>query len=180
MVNRTLARRYASAVYALASEAGAVDRIGADLDRIVAAIEAGEESRRFFLAPIISRYEKERALAKVFEGRVDDVALHTLLLLVRKHREALLRAVLEEYRCLEMRARGVATLRITSARPLQAETVAALVGRIERVYETRFEPQLVVDPQLIGGVRVTTGDRRIDGTIARRLDELARTLAATT
>jgi F0F1-type ATP synthase delta subunit len=34
-----------------------------------------------------------------------------------------------------------------------------------------------VDPQLIGGLRLTMGDRRIDGSIAGRLNELARSLS---
>jgi len=35
----------------------------------------------------------------------------------------------------------------------------------------------VVDPSLIGGLRITLGDRRIDATISGRLEALARELA---
>ncbi|HEY9086432.1 MAG TPA: ATP synthase F1 subunit delta [Candidatus Tyrphobacter sp.] len=178
MMNQTLARRYATAVYSLATEAGAVERIGKDLERIVASIDATTETKRFFVAPIINRYEKERALTKAFEGRVADVALHALLLLVRKHREALLYALLDEYRTLEMRGRGVDPLVVTSARPLSSEELASVTARVERIYGRHFETRLLVDPRLVGGMRITMGDRRIDGTIAGRLQELARILTA--
>jgi F0F1-type ATP synthase delta subunit len=37
-----------------------------------------------------------------------------------------------------------------------------------------------IDPTLLGGVRITMGDRRIDGSLAGRIDELARELFART
>ncbi len=178
-MNRTLARRYASAIYAVAADANAVDRVGDQLTRICDAIEADPSAKQFFLAPVIDRYEKERALGRAFEGRVEPVALHALLLLVRKHRERLLWTILDEYRALAMHAHGVEPLTITTARPLSAQELEGLKDRIEGIYRRRFVPHVIVDPNLIGGLRITMGDRRIDGTIAGRLEQLARSLAAT-
>jgi F-type H+-transporting ATPase subunit delta len=50
------------------------------------------------------------------------------------------------------------------------------VNRLQSIYGKKFEVRQVVDPNLIGGVRITMGDRRIDGTISGQLDALARTL----
>jgi F-type H+-transporting ATPase subunit delta len=177
MALQTLARRYAIAVYTLAAQANAVERIGADLERIQECIERDEATKQFFFAPVVGRDEKERTLAKVFEGRVDEIALHTLLLLVRKHRERLLHPMIAEYRALEMGANGFEPLVVTSARNLSKEQFSAVVTRIERIFGKRFEARLIVDPRLVGGMRITMGDRRVDGTIAGRLEELSRTLA---
>ena len=106
MVNRTLARRYAIAAIGVAGERGAVKRVGADLAAVAQAIGPHGLVHDFFVAPVIERREKERVLTQVFENRVDPVALHTLLLLVRKRREALLGAIVEEYLALERAARG--------------------------------------------------------------------------
>jgi F-type H+-transporting ATPase subunit delta len=177
MVNRTLARRYATAVYSLAVERDAVESIGADLARIAEALQNDATAQQFFLAPIIDRYQKERTLTAVFEGRVHEVALHTFLLLVRKHREALLGALIEEYRVLELAGRGVEPLTITSARPLSEREIEETKNRIARIYGRAFEARVVVDPALVGGMRIAMGDRVIDGTVAGRLEELARELA---
>ncbi len=178
MANETLARRYATAVFALASDGGAVSRVGDDLATIGKAIDEDALTKGFFVAPIIDRKEKERVLLAAFEGKVHDVALHTLLLLVRKRRETLLSALVAEYRKLEMQARGAEPLTVTTARELPEHDLRALVGRLERIYGKKFDAQVRVDPSLIGGVRIMMGDRRIDGTVAGRLEELARTLFA--
>lgn len=179
-INRTLARRYALAVYELAAERDAVDRIRVDLERILSTIEGDATTREFFLAPVIDRYAKERVFTKAFEGRVDDVAFHTLLLLVRKHREPLLSAILEEYRAFEMAASGLEPLTIASARPLSRDELESVTKRIEKIYGRAFEARVVVNPALIGGMRITMGDRLVDGTIEGRLEELARTLEPAT
>ena len=176
MANETLARRYAQAVFDLAQEQSAVERVGRDLTVLSDAILSDAQTRAFFVAPIIDRKAKEQALTASFAGKTDELALHTVLLLVRKRREALLREVVNQYRAIEMNARGARPLTVTSALQLSSQQLSELVNDLEKRYATHFEVTQKVDPDLIGGVRIMMGDRRIDGSLAGRLDELSREL----
>ncbi len=129
---------------------------------------------------MIDRKEKERILQSTFAGKVHEIALNALLLLVRKRRESLLAEIARQYGALQMQARGAQPLTITSAKELSYEELRAMVGRLETTYEKKFEVTQRVDPSLIGGVRIMMGDRRIDGSIEGRLQELSRTLFAKT
>ncbi len=178
MANETVARRYAQAVFSLAADDGVTDAVGRDLAAIVDLLERDPAAREFFVSPVVDRTDKESALATTFAGKVNPIALHALLLLVRKRREALLATILTEYRKLEAQARGTESLTITTAQPLVDAELHAMVGRLEVLYGKKFDVNLRQDPSLIGGVRLMMGDRRIDGSVLGRFDELARTLFA--
>jgi F-type H+-transporting ATPase subunit delta len=178
MANETVARRYALAVFQLADEAQAVDAVGRDLHVLNDAIYEDETSKGFFLSPVIDRKEKERLLSDAFAGRAHDIALHTVLLLVRKRREALLGEIVRQYDDLQLQARGEEPLAITSAKQLSTDELRSLVDRLEKLYGKKFSVTQSVQPGLIGGVRIMMGDRRIDGTVEGRLEELTRTLFA--
>lgn len=178
MANETLARRYALAVFQLAQESGRVEAVGNDLSAIGRAVGEDAATREFFVSPIVDRADKEKAFTNTFNGRVDKIAMHTALLLVRKRREAILDDVITEYRKLELAARGMEPLTVITARELPENELRSLVDRLERVYNKKFDVSVRRDPSLIGGVRVVMGDRRIDGTVAGRLEELSRTLFA--
>ena len=62
-------------------------------------------------------------------------------------------------------------------RPERTPHLRALVDRLGARYQTIFDVTQTVDPELIGGVRITLGDKLIDGSVAGRLDELARMLS---
>jgi F-type H+-transporting ATPase subunit delta len=106
------------------------------------------------------------------------LALHALLLMVRKRREAIFADVVVEYRKLQLAARGEEPIVLTSAQPLSREELDKTVARLQALYNKKFEVKQVVDPGVIGGIRILMGDRRIDGTVAGRLDTLSRSLFA--
>lgn len=81
---------------------------------------------------------------------------------------------------MERAARGVEIVTIQSARPLAAADRTRLLAQLEAIYRKKFEVTEVVNPSLIGGLRIVMGDRRIDATISGRLSALARDLAQAT
>jgi F-type H+-transporting ATPase subunit delta len=180
MANETVARRYAVAVFQLADEQHAVDTVGRDLHVLSDAIYEDQTTKGFFLSPVIDRKEKERVLAAAFSGKAHDVAMHTLLLLVRKRRESLLAEIVRQYDVLQLQARGEEPLTVASAKQLSVDELRSLVGRLEKLYGKKFSVTQSVQPNLIGGVRIMMGDRRIDGSVEGRLEELTRTLFAKT
>jgi F-type H+-transporting ATPase subunit delta len=178
MQSEKLARRYATAVFNLAREAGTIDNVGRDLAAAADPIYGSDDVRRFYLSPVFGRKKKEDVLRKVFEGKLGDTALFTLLLLVRKRREALLPQIVTEYQKLALAASGREPVEIVSARPLSSKEVDDIVARLARTYARSFAATYRTDPALLGGVRITMGDRRIDGSLAGRFDELSRELNA--
>jgi len=178
MTSGTIARRYATAIFILARNAGILERIERDLRGIADAIAAKAEVRRFFVSPIVNRAEKAALLERSFGGRVDRIALNALLLLVRKRREALLTPIVAEYEKLVLAASNQEPLDVISARPLGAGELQRMVERLCTVYGKQFEVSASVDTTLLGGARLAMGDRYIDGSVSGRLDDLARELFA--
>jgi F-type H+-transporting ATPase subunit delta len=174
--NETLARRYATAIFQLATEANAVERVGGDLQVFLAALDADVDVNRFFRSPVVDRAEKAAVIGSAFDA-LHEVTLHAILLLIQKRREALVHEIVAQFDILERQARGAQTLNITSARPLSNADLDALVAKLTATFKTPFDVTETVDPTLIGGIRITMGDKRIDGTIAGRLDDLARMLS---
>jgi F-type H+-transporting ATPase subunit delta len=176
MPNETLARRYATAVFSLATEADKIVPVQRDLHTFIDTLAADAQVRRFFRSPVVDRNEKTTIVSQAF-SRLDPLALHTLLLLIRKRRESLVEEIVEQYDQLERMARGAHILQVTSARPLEPGELDAIVARLAKAYGTTFDVTQAVDPTLIGGVRITLGDRVADGTVAGRLTDIARLLS---
>ncbi len=75
----------------------------------------------------------------------------------------------------QMRDERVATVRV--AHPISDADRRRLSEALSRQYDRQLHLNVVIDADVIGGIRVEIGDDVIDGTVASRLDEAGRKLA---
>jgi F-type H+-transporting ATPase subunit delta len=70
------------------------------------------------------------------------------------------------------------TATVTSAVPLSDDDRARLAAGLSSIYGGKVHVNTVVDPRVLGGVKVEIGDELIDGTVIRKLDGARRALGA--
>jgi F-type H+-transporting ATPase subunit delta len=143
-----------------------------DLSRIV---DGNPRLRSALSDPSRSIEDKSALLDSVLDG----VALPATITLAKQSLAGTYRtmtAALATYREVAAKSKGevVATARV--ARPMSAADQRRLAEILGSQYDTTVHLNVVVDPDVLGGVRVEIGDEVIDGTIASRLDDARRRL----
>ncbi|TNE62294.1 MAG: ATP synthase F1 subunit delta, partial [Sphingomonadales bacterium] len=74
--------------------------------------------------------------------------------------------------------RGEVTAEVISAHALNDEQLAALKDKLTARQGRTVKINPSVDPDLLGGLVVTVGSQRIDGSIRTRLNSLAQAMKA--
>ncbi|MDE2465183.1 MAG: F0F1 ATP synthase subunit delta [Alphaproteobacteria bacterium] len=172
-LDQGLAGRYATAVFELAQEERAVERVEQDFVALRTMIQESEDLRRLVRAPVFSRDEQTKGMTAILE-RMDAASLtkRFILTLVRRRRLFVITDVISAFEALLARQRGEVRAKVRSARPLSEDEVgqlkAALRAKLGR--EARLETQ--VDPGLLGGLVVQVGSRMIDSSLRSKLNAL--------
>lgn len=67
---------------------------------------------------------------------------------------------------------------VTVAKELDSAYVERLGASLDRYFGRELQLDVVVDPAVVGGIRVQVGDEVVDSTVATKLNELHRKLAS--
>jgi F-type H+-transporting ATPase subunit delta len=181
MLNSAVARRYARAIFELAQEKGVVDQIGRELELVASLFETNREFRAVMNDVLIAPQVKREMLNKLLLGKVSDLTMNFLNVVVRKRREAYLPQMYRAYQDLANEALGIVEVEVRSAVQLPEETVRNLEAKLVSRLGKRVKFQTQVAPELIGGLVVRVGDLLMDGSVKTRLarmhDRLIRSKA---
>lgn len=102
----------------------------------------------------------------------------------------LLRAVIEngrlqamgeiaaQYRALVNTQSGVSDAVVYSAYPIDGGQLAEVVAALEKRFARKLNASVVVEPELIGGIRVVVGDEVLDTSVKARLEQMKVALTA--
>ena len=176
-IKASLAGRYASALFDLASEAGTVSAVESDLDSLEAALRESAELRALIKNPEISREQ----IGKVMTGLgqkigLSDLTKNFLGVLAENRRVAELPAMIRAFHMIAAAQRGEVTAEVASAHALTDEQVATLETKLRAREGRTVKLKTRVDPALLGGLVVTVGSKRIDGSIRTRLNSRAQAM----
>jgi len=173
-IQASLAGRYASALFDLASEAGTVTAVESDLEKLRAALGESADLRALTTNPEVSRDAAQGAIGGV-AGLLGLSPLtgNFLGVLAQNRRLSQLPAMIRAFNTIAAAQRGEVTAEVTSAHALTDTQLASLKDKLTAREGRTVKLQTSVNPDLLGGLVVTIGSKRIDGSILTRLNTLA-------
>lgn len=172
MSQRTVARRYATALYEEADETGVLETVDEDVLMLRQSLQSNGELSRFFESPVISQEKKDEIVQILLGDRVAPLLEQFLRLLIRKDRETMTKAILDQYQTLRDEQRGIVDAEVTVAHSLADADREALVEALEEETGKSVRLHVEEDPDLIGGLVLRIGDRVFDGSVRNQLTAL--------
>jgi F-type H+-transporting ATPase subunit delta len=170
------ARRYAHAVFDLAQEDGHVEEWRGRLavlrdvlsDETVAAVLTNPT------IPVSARME----LISVPSNALDEESINLAKLLIESSRVREIGAITDEYEALADNAEGRVRATVTTAIQLTAHDRDRVAKELSIRLGKEIRLHVEVDPKILGGLKLQYGDHLVDASVATRLQQLRRTLAA--
>jgi F-type H+-transporting ATPase subunit delta len=164
------------AVVKAADRNGEADRLEEELFTFSQVVNGNPELRDALSDPARSGDDKQELLRGLLEGKVTDGTMR----LAEQSTSGSHRTVtvaLDVYQKVAAKHRNRLVALVTVAQPLDDDEARRLADALSRQYDRPVHLNMVVEPEVIGGIRVAIGDDVIDGTVASRLDDARRRLA---
>ena len=168
----TVARPYAEAVFARATETGRLAEWSETLQLLAAALRE-PALVAFVTNPKITRAQQTELLFDIAAGRLDAEAQNLIRVLIENDRLVVLPEIADLYEIRRREAEGQTKVLVSSAFPLDAAVLQELAVALKAKLGLQVEITTEEDPSLIGGVRIRAGDTVIDGSVRGRLLQLA-------
>ena len=169
-ISTGIAGRYAAAVFDLASEAGALAALEADVDALDAALSASADLREMIASPMVTREDQGKAIAAIAAKMgLAPLTTNTLRLMAQKRRLFVLPQLVTALRARIALEKGEVTAEVVSATPLTADQAASLIATLKKRVGKDVKLKTTVDESLIGGLVVKLGSTMIDTSIRAKL-----------
>ena len=172
----TIARPYAEALFRSGADAGVAAQIAA-----LASVASDAGLRQFADSPKVAVAQVEGVLVGVLAGQgvvLSPAALNLLRTVLDNGRLAAMPEIAAQFHNLVSAQSGVSDATIQSAFEIDPALLPEVVAALEKRFGRKLNASVVLDPSLIGGIRVVVGDEVLDTSVKARLEQMKVALAA--
>lgn len=168
---------YGKSLFDLAAEENALALYMDELNAVRTAVEDEPRILELLDCRSVSKEERLQVLDACFKGNVQDYILNFMKILCEKGAIRELCDCIRQFELMYFDACGIVEAVAATAQPLSPALQKKLTKKLERVTGKTIKLRCVTDPAVLGGVRLELEGRQLDGTVRRRLDEMAKKLA---
>lgn len=176
MSNSMVAKRYALALFQLSKEKNLLEQVEEELRVVKEVLINSDDLNAVLESPKVSVAKKKEIIKDSF-SKVNPFVMNTLMILIDRHRQDQMVEVADQFLELSNEEQGIAEAKVYSIRPLtQDESEALSTSFAAKVGKKSLRIENIVDPELLGGLKIRIGNRIFDGSLRGKLNRLERKL----
>ena len=169
MIKSQVGRRYSKAIFAIAEEKNQVKEIYEMLNSAMVLYRTDKEFKNFILNPLIDNEQKKSVLSEIF-GKDNSENLNILLYILDKGRMNCIKYIVAEYLKIYYKKNRILDVRATFTKELTDEQKKKLIDKLSQKTGKEINLEIKIDKDILGGGIIKIGDKIIDGSIRRELD----------
>ncbi|MBP6483881.1 MAG: F0F1 ATP synthase subunit delta [Rhodoferax sp.] len=171
----TIARPYAEALFKasaadLSTAAGWVDELGSIAENV--------QLLQFADNPKSTVNQVFDLIASVAKTSLPEQGKNFLRTVIENGRLNALPEIAHQFRALKNAQSGSSDAVVYSAFPIDGSALAEVAVMLEKRFGRKLNPSVVLQPELIGGIRVVVGDEVLDTSVKARLEQMKVALTA--
>jgi F-type H+-transporting ATPase subunit delta len=177
MIEGSIARRYAKALFGLAVESKRVEPWAQSLEALREAVLGSPDLRDVLSNPVYSKEQRRAIVEKLAAAlKLDAEPASLLFLLGDRNRLGYLAAVVDTFSDLADAHLGRLRAKVTSAVKLDDQAAQAIADELSRKHGARILLDRAIDPAILGGVVAQVGSLVYDGSVRTQLEDLRKQL----
>lgn len=162
-------RVYAQSLLELAEAAGKVELVGQQVAELRDLVRSEPDMIRLLSGRTLSLDERDRCCVLAFGGRIDELVLRFLRVLVRRNRFDEFPGIASAFVALSEAKYGVVEVQTYSAQPLPPDSLQRIRQRTHELTGRDVLLHEHLEPDLLGGLKVRIGDVLVDGSVAAQV-----------
>lgn len=174
MKSTEIADKYAQALYEIGKETEKLDKFTEEIDEVGRVAEENQQFLEFVTHPLVPDEDKIDILVNIFGDELSAEMMNFLRVLVNKGREDYIQLIKQRFHKFRRDQENILEVEVTVPTGFSHDNLkTAIENRLSQVTEERVQVIDIVEEEgLIGGAKLTIGDRVIDGTIKSQLEDL--------
>ena len=164
-------------VLAAAESGGRSDQVEDELFRFERIVAGSPELRDTLTNRNADPDAKADLVGRLLQGKVSAETARLARQSVLAPRGRKFDRTFRDYLALAAKRREQLTAVVTAAVDLDEAQRQRLSNALQGIYGRPIQLQLVIDPRVVGGIRVQIGDEVVDGTVLRKLEGARRHIA---
>ncbi len=171
--------RYAKAFFSAAKDKKKVDTLKADIELVYEVCTTSDDFILLLESPIVKTSKKASLISSIFNGKIDELTMNFLLLIVQNKREVHIPGICRNFLDLTRKDQNIKSAVLTTASEIDTATIKKVTQLLEKELNTSVELSSQVNSEILGGLVLRIDDKQYDASVSTQLKKIKQSLLET-
>ena len=171
----TVQNEYGRALFLLAKDEGTMDDVNRDIALAHEILTNNPDYARLLDTPAVSKSEKLALAADAFAS-LHYCVRNLIMLLSERHSVYTFRDVAKTYSAMYDEEMGIERVDAVTALPMTEEQIMEMKRKLDALTGKQTVIRNIVEPEILGGVKIRYAGQQIDGSLKTRLDSFSESI----